>query len=427
MNTASLALPHDQIRALFPSLGQQVAGRPAVFLDSPGGTQTPIGVMEAMSGYLGRDNANTGGAFVTSRHTGETVAAARQEMVAFLNAARPEEIVFGQNMTSLVFALSHALRRTWHAGDEVIITSLDHDANVAPWMHAAADADAAVRTWEFRKEDCTLHLDDLAALLNERTRLVALTHASNAIGTIPDVAGAVRLVRERAPQALVTIDAVHFTPHRAVDVRALDCDFLACSAYKFCGPHLGMLYGKYEHLERLQAYKVRPSSAKPPGKWETGTQSFESISGLRAALAYLGSLGADPTAGPHAAMETIRVYEERLTRAFLDGAARVPGLKIYGITDPDRAHERTPTFGVTLDGWHAREVAERLGEQGIFVWDGHFYAVGVTERLGLDDHGGLVRIGFAHYNTLEEVDRVLGALGELARERANAPDPLVSC
>ncbi len=411
--THSLSVPHAELRALFPSLGQQVAGQPAVFLDGPGGTQVPTPVMEAMSAYLSRDNANTGGAFITSQRTVETVAAARAETAHFLNAARPEEIVFGQNMTSLTFALSHALGRTWQAGDEVVVTSLDHDANVAPWIMAAADADVTVQTWEFHREDCTLRLEDLERLLTPRTRLVALTHASNAVGTIPDVAAAVRLVRAKSPEAVVFIDAVHYTPHNPVDVQALDCNFLGCSAYKFCGPHLGILYGKYAHLDRLEAYKVRASSNKPPGKWETGTQSFESIAGLRASLAYLAQLGPDL----RGAMAQIRSYELSLTHAFLTRAAQIPGLKIYGITDPDRAGERTPTFGITLEGWNARDVAARLGEQGIFVWDGHFYALGVVERLGLAAQGGLVRIGFAHYNTLAEVDRVVGALQELADAR----------
>ncbi len=403
-----LAVPHAELRALFPSLGQEVAGQTAVFLDGPGGTQVPTPVMEAMTAYLSRDNANTGGLFATSQRTVETIAAARVDTARFLNAARPEEIVFGQNMTSLSFALSHALRRTWQAGDEVVVTSLDHDANVMPWTLAAADAGATVRVWDFRREDCTLPLEDLERLLGPRTRLVALTHASNAVGTIPDVAEAVRLVRRKSPEALVFIDAVHYTPHNPVDVRALDCDFLACSPYKFCGPHLGILYGKYAHLDRLEAYKVRASSDKPPGKWETGTQSFESIAGLCACLAYLDRLGG---------MDRVRAYELGLTRAFLAQATQVPGLKIYGITDAGRARERTPTFGITLAGWNARDVAARLGEQGIFVWDGHFYALNVVERLGLSEQGGLVRIGFAHYNTLAEVERVVSALHALARLR----------
>ncbi len=411
---AALPVSHGELRALFPSLSQQVNGRDAVFLDGPGGTQAPASIMQAMSGYLGRDNANTGGHFITSQRTGESNAAARRETAHFLNAARPEEIVFGQNMTSLTFALSHALRRTWRVGDEIVVTSLDHDANVSPWTLAARDAGVTVRTWEFRPHDCTLALEDLESLLNERTRLVAFTHASNAVGTIPEVAGAIRLVREKSPDALVFLDAVHYTPHNPVDVRALDCDFLGCSAYKFCGPHLGILYGKYEHLDRLQAYKVRPSSAKPPGKWETGTQSFESIAGLRAALAYLASVGG-PGADVRDAMPRIREYETGLSREFLAQSETVPGLKIYGLTDPGQIGHRTPTFGVTLEGWNSADVAARLGEQGIFVWDGHFYAVGVVDRLGLADRGGLVRIGFAHYNTPGEVTRVVEALAGLAR------------
>ena len=405
-SVGALPVPHGELRALFPSLSQQVAGREAVFLDGPGGTQTPRGVMDAMSAYLSRDNANTGGSFITSQRTDQAVAAARAEMVRFLNANRPEEIVFGQNSTSLWFALGRALGRTWNAGDEIVVTSLDHDANITPWVLAARDAGATVRTWEFHTEDCTLRLKDLDALLNDKTRHVAFTHASNAVGTIPDVAGAIRLVRQKAPGATTFVDAVHYTPHNPVDVRALDTDFLGCSAYKFCGPHLGMLYGKYEHLDRLEAYKVRPSYAKPPGKWETGTQSFESISGLRAALEYLESIGG---------MERIRDYELGLTRAFLEAARDVPGLKVHGLTAPDRAGERTPTFGVTLEGWNAAPLAAHLGAQGIFVWDGHFYAVDVVDRLGLKERGGLVRIGFAHYNTHEEVARVIDVLKDAAR------------
>ena len=236
--SSMLPVSHGQLRAQFPSLSQEVNGQPAVFLDGPGGTQTPRAVMDAMAGYLSRDNANLGGAFATSVRTVEGVAAARRETAEFLHAARAEEIVFGQNMTSLTFTLAHALGRTWQAGDEVVVTSLDHDANIAPWTLAAEDAGATVRTWEFRREDCTLRLEDLEPLLNARTRLVAFTHGSNIVGSIPDVRGAVEAVRAKAPHALIFIDAVHYTPHNPVDVQALDCDFLGCSAYKFCGPHL---------------------------------------------------------------------------------------------------------------------------------------------------------------------------------------------
>ncbi len=414
--TAALSMPHAQLRALFPSLGQQVNGQTAVFLDGPGGTQVPRPVMEAMTDYLSRDNANLGGAFVTSERTMAGIAATRRDMATFLNAARPEEIIFGQNMTSLTFSLSHALRRTWKAGDEIIVSSLDHDANVAPWTQAAADAGVVVRTWEFDTGSFHLRLEDLEPLLNERTRLVAFTHGSNIIGSIPDVAGAIRLVREKAPEAMVFIDAVHYTPHNPVDVQALGCDFLACSAYKFCGPHLGILYGKYQHLECLSAYKVRASTDVPPGKWETGTQSFESIAGLRACLGYLADLGGEGMDEGRfvRAMNAVKDYEAGLSKRLLEGIATILGLRLYGVRDSANVAHRTPTFGITLDGWTPRETAERLGKQGIFVGDGHYYAIHVVNRLGLAERGGVVRLGLAHYNTPQEVERVLGALSDLA-------------
>ena len=416
--SAVLPVNHRQLRAQFPSLAQEVNGRQAVFLDGPGGTQTPRAVIDAMAGYLSRDNANLGGAFVTSERTMAAVAAARRETAEFLNATRPEEIVFGQNMTSLTFTLSHALSRTWQTGDEVVVTSLDHDANVAPWTLAAEDAGATVRTWEFRREDCTLRLEELEPLLNERTRLVAFTHGSNIVGSIPNVGEAVRMVRAKAPGALVFIDAVHYTPHNPVDVQAMDCDFLGCSAYKFCGPHLGILYGKHRHLDGLRNYKVRASTNLPPGKWETGTQSFESIAGLRASLAYLAELGGGSEQGRLGrAMRAIKEYEAELSRRFLGQIfERVPGVRLHGLRDLADVDRRTPTFAVTLKGRSPREVAERLGREGIFVGDGHYYALGVVERLDIADQGGVVRIGFAHYNTVEEVDQVVSALRDVAND-----------
>lgn len=416
-STSTLPIPHAQLRAQFPSLSQQANGQPVVFLDGPGGTQMPGIVIEAMAGYLSRDNANLGGAFITSQRTMEAVAAARRDMAEFLNAARPEEIVFGQNMTSLTFSLAHSLGRTWQAGDEIIVTSLDHDANVAPWVLAAEDAGVTVRTWEFQREDCTLRLEDLEALLSPRTKLVAMTHGSNIVGSIPDVAGAIRLVRAKSPGALVFIDAVHYTPHNPVDVRALDCDFLGCSAYKFCGPHLGILYGKYRHLDGLKAYKVRASTNVPPGKWETGTQSFESIAALRSCLGYLARLGGGEEPGQmRRAMEHVKDYEATLSQRFLSQLfEQVPGVTLYGRRDPVDVSRRTPTFALTLANRTPREVAEHLGQLGIFVGDGHYYAIAVVDRLGLADKGGVVRLGFAHYNTPEEVDRVVGALRALAQ------------
>ena len=413
-----LPVDHGRLRAQFPSLAQEVNGQPVVFLDGPGGTQTPRVVIDAMAGYLSRDNANLGGAFATSERTVAGVAAARRETARFLNAARAEEIVFGQNMTSLTFTLAHALGRTWKAGEEVVVTSLDHDANVAPWTLAAEDAGATVRTWEFRREDCTLSLKDLEVLLNERTRLVAFTHGSNIVGTIPDVRGAVAMVRQKAPQAMVFVDAVHYTPTQP----PWTCRRLAAISWvvprtSFAGRTSGFCTESTQHLDGLKNYKVRASTNVPPGKWETGTQSFESIAGLQASLGYLAELEGEAWAWDGSlrrAMEEVKAYEAELSRRFLGQVFdRVPGLRLYGLRDVADVGHRTPTFAVTLEGFTPRVVAERLGQEGIFVGDGHYYALGVVERLGLADKGGVVRIGFAHYNTFEEVDRVVEALSRM--------------
>jgi cysteine desulfurase family protein (TIGR01976 family) len=405
------------VRDGFPSLARTQEGRTVVFADGPGGTQMPRSVSEVMSGYLQHSNANTGGVFLTSREPVAVVNASRTAMAAFLNAT-PEEIIFGQNMTSLTFSMSRALARTWQPGDEIIVTGLDHDANVAPWMLAAEDRGAIVNVLPFDPGECLITPAVLAAALGPRTRLVALGYASNAVGSILDLAP--MIAQAHAAGALVYIDAVHFAPHGVIDVRALDCDFLACSAYKFCGPHLGILYGRSSLLESLKAYKVRPSTMQPPGKWETGTQNFEAIAGLGACLGYLGGIASleHPLSRPAlvAAMQGIQAYEQLLSRRFLAGAATIPGLRLYGISDPARLAHRTPTFGLTLAGCPPRRAAERLAEQGIFVWDGHFYAQGFVEQLDLASRGGVIRIGFAHYNTLSEVDRVVDALAVLARQ-----------
>lgn len=418
--------PHV-LRLQFPSLQQEINGQPALFLDGPGGTQTPLGVMEAISDYLLRDNSNQGGRFATSQRTDALLAAARQAAADFLNAARPQEIVFGPNMTSLTFHFSRALSQTWQAGDEIIVTRLDHDANISPWLLAARDRGVTVRWLDFHAEDCTLALEELPHLLTDKTRLVAVTYASNAVGSITDVARVVRLAQ--AAGAQVYVDAVHYAPHGAIDVQALECDYLVCSPYKFFGPHSGILYGKHDRLESLAAYKVRPAANQPPGKWETGTPNFESIAGIRAAIHYLATIG-ELYAGPDlprlaaytgvrrqlkTALHLIQQHESALSLRFLAGAAGISGLRVYGITDIERLDERTPTFAVSLAGYTPPQLAQKLADQGIFVWDGHYYAVAVMERLGLLDQGGLVRIGFVHYNTTAEVDRLLQTLKELAQ------------
>ena len=413
MNTLPPLNPNS-LRTQFPALQLNVDGETAVYLDGPGGTQVHQSVIEAMSSYLRHGGSNSGGPFFTSQYTDDITNAARAAMMDFYNARRPDEIVFGQNMTSLNFSLSRALARTWQPGDEIIVTRLDHDANISPWLLAAQDNGVIVRWLDFDPTDCTLRLDLLPDLLSEKTRLLAITYASNAVGSITNVQRATELAH--AAGALVLIDSVHFAPHGLLDVQAIDCDFLLSSSYKYFGPHTGILYGKYELLDDLMAYKVRPAPAKPAGKWETGTQSFESLAGVTAAVNYIASLGGETGTRRERlvqAMQRIKTYEMSLSHRFLLGATQVAGLRVYGITDVERLTKRTPTFAVSLEGMSAEKVATKLGEQGIFVWHGHYYAVAVMESLGLLDEGGLVRIGFVHYNTPAEVDRVLEYVGPI--------------
>lgn len=405
------------VRDQFPSLSQEINGQPMTFFDGPGGTQVPRSTIAAMSDYLIHSNANAHGAFVTSGRTDALIDRTRSA-VADLLGCSANEIVFGANMTTLTFAISRAIGRELQAGDEIVTTKLDHYANISPW-NALEERGVVIRTLDIQVEDCTIDLDQLAGLLNERTRLVAIGYASNAVGTINDVATITKLVH--GVGAMVFVDAVHYAPHGAIDVRTLDCDFLACSAYKFFAPHIGILYGKHEHLSRLQPYKVAPASNDVPSRWETGTQSYEAMAGLVETINYLRQLGqrVDPSSSSRraalvAGMTAIHAYEQELSRYLLSGLARVPGLTVYGITDLDRVIERTPTVGIRLQGYSPHDLAKQLGEQGIFTWNGNFYAVGVTEALGIESSGGLLRMGLVHYNTIEEIDRLLKALDKLA-------------
>jgi cysteine desulfurase family protein (TIGR01976 family) len=406
-------LDPERIRPRFPALTQEVSGRPVVFLDGPGGTQVPQEVIDAMTAYLRHDNANTDGAFATSHRTDHTIRCAR-EAAADLLGCDADEVVFGPNMTTLTFSLARSLGREMTSGDEVVVTRLDHDANVAPWR-ALEERGVRVHEVDIHEKDCTLDMDDLERKIGPRTRLVAVTHASNAVGTIPDVRAVIRAARGHG--SLVFVDAVHYAPHGPLDVRGLDCDFLACSPYKFFGPHLGLLYGKREHLERLRPYKVRPSHDEAPGRWETGTQSHEALAGLVAAVDYLADLGRGGTgrrADLLTAMDRIRRHERRLVERLITGLLRIPGLRFYGIREPKRFDQRTPTVSIRLDGLPPREISRRLGEAGIFTWDGNYYALSLTERLGVEASGGMVRLGLVHYNTAAEVDRTLEALGSLS-------------
>src|SRR5579871_1185240 len=412
-------------RAHFPSLALEQNGQPVVYFDNPGGTQVPQFCIDAISAYLSASYANTGGAFVTSQRTDALLAEAHAGMADLLNASDPREIIFGPNMTTLTFAMSRAVGRTLTVGDEIVITALDHDANAAPWQALAEERGAVIRMAEIDPATCTLDMADLRSKITERTRVVAVGYASNAVGTINDIATIIEWARDAG--AISYIDAVQFAPHGPIDVQALGCDFLACSSYKFFGPHLGILYGRLSLLERLAAYKVRPASDEPPGKWETGTQNHECLAGLVATLDYLAELGGDYTdryAGQfvgmtgqrlelHAALAAIQEYERGLVTRLLTGLATLPGAHIYGLTAPEDMQRRVPTVMLTVDGHTPRELAEALAPRGIFCWDGNYYALNLMEKLNLEPGGGALRIGLAHYNTAAEVDRLLAALHEI--------------
>jgi cysteine desulfurase family protein (TIGR01976 family) len=404
-------------RAQFPSLHTQVNGQPAAFLDGPAGTQVPTQVMHVIQSYLMGANANTGGAFLTSRRTESMVGGARAAMADFFHCEK-DEVVFGQNMTTITFAVSRAIGRELNAGDEILLTTLDHDANFSPWK-ALEEKGVVIRQVDIHEEDCTLDLEDLNSKLNEKTKLVALGYASNAVGTINPVAEITRLAH--AAGALVFIDAVHYAPHGLIDVKELDCDFLVCSPYKFFGPHMGTLYGKKQHLRAFRPYKVRPCTDLIPERWETGTQIHELIAGIGAAVDYIAAVGqhSEPTVKTRrdalaAAYRATVAHERRLITQLIDGLRTVPGVCIYGITDPKRYHERCSTLSLRMGEHNPTEIAAYLGERGIFTWDGNYYALNLTERLGVESQGGMLRIGMVHYNTAEEVERLLAALRELA-------------
>ena len=415
--TETTALDLTRVRSQFPSLSQTVAGQPAVFLDGPGGTQVPQRVIDAISDYLKNSNANTCGAYATSRRTDAVIADARAAMADFFGCDQ-DEVVFGPNMTTLTFAISRSIGRELGPGDEILLTHLDHDANVSPWR-ALEERGVTIRFVDVNQEDCTLNLADLAQKINSRTRVVAVGYASNAVGTINDVKEIVRLAHQKG--ALAYIDAVHYAPHGPIDVRALDCDFLVCSSYKFFGPHMGILYGKREHLQRLQPYKVRANTNAVPNRWEWGTLNHECIAGIAACVEYLADLGrqVDPSASTRraallAAYGAIQQHERGLVETLIRGLLAIPGLKFYGISDVAKLDRRCPTVAVRIAGHTPLELATRLGERGFFTWDGNYYALNLTERLDVEKDGGFLRIGLAHYNTAEEVERLLQALREIA-------------
>lgn len=407
----------DALRRRFPALSLTHDGRPMAFFDGPGGTQVPDTVIDAVAGYYRESNANSGGPFRTSRRSDAMTAEAHAAMADLVGAGGPDEISFGANMTTLTLHVSRSITATMEPGDEIVVTGLDHEANVGPWRSAAGDRGLRVRTLGVRLDDCTLDLGELDRLIGPRTKLVAVGWASNAVGTINPLAEIVR--RAHAVGAWVYVDAVHYAPHASIDVAAIEADFLACSTYKFFGPHAGVLYARRDVRERLPSYKIRPAH----DRFETGTANFEGLAGALAAVEYIAAVGwshgdAGPTAGRResivAAMRAIRSYEMELYSRLADGLEAIPGLRLYGITDRKRFADRTPTAALTLRDVAPRAAAEALAGEGIAVWDGDFYATGLIERLGLASSGGVLRIGLTHYNTAAEVDRLVAALGRIA-------------
>ena len=419
-----MPLDINRIRQQFPSLN-----RPAVFFDNPGGTQIAKQSLDRINKYLLESNANHEGAFATSIASDAVLDESHRAMADFYNASSPEEIVFGNNMTTLTLHISRSIAREWKEGDEIVVTRLDHDANVTPWVLAAQDRGVKVNWVDFDVEDGTLKLYSLQKVLERKPRLLAVGYASNSLGTINPVQKMIKMAHDAG--TLVYVDAVQYAPHGPIDVQKLDCDFLISSAYKFFGPHSGILYGKHELLEKLFAYKVRPATNSLPGKFETGTQNHEGIAGVLGAIEYFdwvgNEFGTEQADGLSEsgysgrvlnlkkAMTAIRSYEFELNRALLSTLQEVSGITIFGLTDVRRLDERVATFSFRLNGLHPREVAQQLADQGVYVWDGNYYAINVTERLGLEDNGGMVRVGAAHYNTLDEIASFGEALKKIAK------------
>ncbi|MSR52044.1 MAG: cysteine desulfurase-like protein [Gemmataceae bacterium] len=401
----------QSVRHQFPALR-----RDAVFLDGPAGSQVPQSVIGAISGYYVNHNANHGGAFSTSRESDAVVDEARRACADLLGTTDDGCVSFGANMTTITFALSRAIATTWKPGDEVIVTRLDHDANVSPWVRAAQDRGVTARHVGIHPEDCTLDLDDFRQKLSSRTKLVAIGCASNAVGTRNPFPEMIRLAH--AAGSLVFLDAVHYAPHLSMDVTAWDCDFLCCSAYKFFGPHVGILYGKRALMESLPAYKVRPCAETLPDRWMTGTQNFAAIAGVGAAIEYLAQIG--HSLGKRTgrrqslvrAFATIEQYEREAGGRMLTGLASLPRIRVRGIIDPKRLSERVPTVSFTHMRKSPFEVVEHLAKRNIFAWHGNYYALPLTEALGVEPDG-MVRVGLLHYNTSSEIDRLIAALAEL--------------
>lgn len=416
----------ENLRAQFPAINHPVdGGGLPIHFDNPAGTQVPQRVIDAVAHYYSTMNANAGGSFATSHRSDAMLQSARETVADFLNAPRSDEIVFGPNMTTLMFALSRAIGKTLHVGDEIVLTKMDHDANIAPWLRMAEDHELVIRWVDIRTEDCTLDMDSLEAALTDRTKVVATVHASNAVGTINPVQQIAQMAH--AAGAYYVVDAVQSAPHIPIDVQAIGCDFLLCSAYKFYGPHIGIMWGKYDLLEKLPAYKVRPAKDYSPWRWETGTPSFETIAGTKAVLDYLAEIGekyGQPFTPQFSGfsgqrldfkvgMQTIVDYENGLVTQLIELLQGISGIEISGITDPKKYHQRVPTVVFSHTSHTPQQIAEHLAQNHIYVWHGNYYALAIMERLGKQQSGGMVRVGLAHYNTLAEVERLGEVLNQL--------------
>lgn len=408
-----------ELRSAFPALQRLTpdGNQPVVYLDGPAGSQVPRVVLDAIHDYYAYHNANTGGMFPSSRETGEMMTAAHQAAADWFGADDPRECVFGANMTTLTMAFSRALAKTWLPGQRIVVTELDHDGNVTPWKLAAADAGVQVETVRIRPDDATLDMQDFKAKVTPGTRLVAFTCASNSVGSRTRIAEMVEIAH--AAGAEVYLDAVHYAPHNLIDVQRWNADYCVCSAYKFFGPHVGLLWGRLERLEALTAYKLRPSPQHSPGKWMTGTQNFAAIAGVTAAIDYVASIGrrlAPNNQGSlgrrqalQLAFECIESYERELVGQLIQGLQAIAGVRLFGIVDPNRFADRVPTVVFTIAGRTSAEVAEALGKQGIFCWHGDYYAVDVCRALGQQDCG-MVRLGILHTTTAAEVERTVRAV-----------------
>ncbi|RTZ16624.1 cysteine desulfurase-like protein [Vibrio aquaticus] len=397
-------------RSQFSALSQTHNDLPVMFLDGPGGSQVPQSVLDSMQAYLGYFNSNLGGHYFSSQHTTNLMKQAREHAQALVNAPSSDNIVFGANMTSLTFQLSRAISRNWQQGDEVIVTALDHYSNVSSWQQAADDKGVVVHHAKVEEQNYGLDVEHLISLINENTTLVALTFASNTTGSIVDVKKVVDAAHKVG--AMVYVDAVHYAPHHLVDVQALGCDFLACSAYKFFGPHVGIAYVVPKWLQTLQPYKVEPATDVGPGRFETGTQSFEGLAGVIAAVKYLAQWGTTGAPLRDRLVESFKQFnqhESAISERFLARLNEVEGVKLWG-SHESSSELRTPTFALTFVNHAPEYVASELGKRNICVWNGHFYALGLVRQLGLQESGGVVRVGFMHYNTLEEVDTFIDEL-----------------